>query len=170
MPTFSTHPDSWFADLGWIESMGQRKAPSSVPLVATRIKGIPAWITPPWALESSAQQGSWAAISNEFEHTNAPLMVCDLPPGERGNWDNAWIVQPRHTRWLRADEETGTFLPLPKHRAKQLRKGTERGLHVASETDVQLLFELHQQARARKSIASNADMLKGLLSWGGVCT
>ncbi len=165
MPTFSTHPTSWFADPGWIESLGMNTAPTHAPLVATRIKGVRAWITPPWAIESATEPEAWARFRQELDQSGVPLIVCDLPPGQRGSWNNTWIVQSRHTRWLRATGNTPTFPALPKHRAKQIRKGTERGLTLQPERDINLLLHLHQRARVRKSIASDAGKLKGLLSW-----
>lgn len=164
MPTFSTHPTSWFADSGWIESVGQQAVPASACLIAVHIKGVPAWITPSWALESYVEASKLEGLCTELEAAHTPLVVCDLPPGLRGTWGPFWHVQVRHTRWLQADE-TGAFPKRPKHRTKQARKGEERGLRIEATKDLDVLLAMHQNARERKSIASDASKLRSLLAW-----
>lgn len=165
MPSFTPHPNSWFADDGWIEALNQQQVPVNAQLMATRVKGLRAWITPSWALDSHVEEGNLKALCTTLEAARAPLIVCDLPPGLRGEWAPTWLVQERHTRWLRADEATGAFPPMPKHRAKQARKGFDRGLQIEAEGNINILLKLHQLARERKSIASDTSKLSGLLSW-----
>ena len=77
---------------------------------ANGIKGIPAAITPPWALETgeiTIDHGQ--ALRRALESAALPLVVCDLPPGVPCTWEKPWIVQHKHTRWLQAID--GQFLP-----------------------------------------------------------
>ena len=164
MPSFTPHPTSWYADDGWIGSLAQNPAQSSAQLMATRVKGVPAWITPSWALEVHVKASEIEDLCKELGDASTPLVVCDLPPGLHGSWGPSWHVQTCHTRWLEADE-TGTFPRRPKHRTKQARKGPERGLRIEATNDIGVLLALHQNARERKSIASDAGKLRALLTW-----
>lgn len=164
MASFTPHPTSWYAGDGWIEALDQQTTPSSTPLMAARVKGVPAWITPSWALESHVESTKLEALCTELETASTPLVVCDLPPGLQGMWGPSWHVQARHTRWLEADEN-GTFPTRPKHRAKQARKGEERGLRIEATQNLDVLLALHQNARERKSIASDGSKLRMLLAW-----
>ncbi len=164
MPSFTPHPTSWYADNGWIEALGLEAVQSSAPLMAARVKGVPAWITPSWALESHVNASKLASLCTELDAVHVPLVVCDLPPGLRGTWGPSWQVQSRHTRWLQADE-AGAFPNRPKHRTKQARKGEERGLRIEATNDLDVLLALHQNARERKSIASDARKLSAVLAW-----
>ena len=164
MPPFIPHPSSWYADDGWMEALAQNPVQSSAQLMAARVKGIPAWITPSWALETHIKASKLEDLCTELEAARTPLVVCDLPPGLRGTWGPSWHVQARHTRWLQADE-TGAFPKRPKHRTKQARKGEERGLRIEATKNLDVLLALHQNARERKSIASDAGKLHALLAW-----
>ena len=164
MASFTPHPTSWYADAGWIEALDQQATPSSIQLMAARVKGVPAWITPSWALESHIEASQLRDFCAELEAASTPLVVCDLPPGLHGTWGPSWQVQARHTRWLEADEN-GTFPTRPKHRTKQARKGEERGLRIETNQRLDVLLALHQNARERKSIASDSGKLRKLLVW-----
>jgi len=164
MPSFTPHPTSWYADDGWIEALAQNPAQSRAQLMAARVKGVPAWITPSWALEVHVKASEIEGLCKELGDASTPLVVCDLPPGLRGSWGPSWHVQARHTRWLRASE-AGAFPERPKHRTKQARKGAEHGLRIEGTNHLDVLVALHQNARERKSIASDAGKLRTLLAW-----
>lgn len=144
--------------------MQVEQAVDSAALARQRIKGIPAAITPPWALETgkiTIDHGQ--ALRRALESAALPLVVCDLPPGVSCTWEKPWTVQHKHTRWLQAID--GQFPSLPKHRSKQARKAVAQGLRLEPCADVALLLQLHQQVRERKSIPSDAAALKRLLTW-----
>ena len=164
MVSFTPQPTSWYADDGWIEALGTESISSSFQFMAARVKGVPAWITPSWALETHIEASKLRDFCAELEASSTPLVVCDLPPGLRGTWGASWLVQARHTRWLEADE-AGNFPTRPKHRIKQARKGKERGLRIEATKDLDALLALHQNTRERKSIASDAGQLRMLLAW-----
>jgi hypothetical protein len=137
-------------------------------LIHTHIKGIPALITPPWAL--------YAAPSNSipdtheiqramriFEQASAPLIVWDLPPNARHDFPSKWHVKEKHTRQLQCDSK-GFFPALPKHRQKQIRKAERTGIRLIPCTDVERMLALHQLARHRKNITSDASQLHALLT------
>jgi hypothetical protein len=164
MASLTQHPNSWFSDPSWLQALQLEQAVDSAALARQRIKGIPAAITPPWALETSEitiDHGQ--ALRRALESAALPLVVCDLPPGVPCTWEKPWIVQHKHTRWLQAID--GQFPPLPKHRSKQVRKAVAQGLRLEPCADVALLLQLHQQVRERKSIPSDAAALKRLLTW-----
>lgn len=164
MASPTQHPDSWFSDPQWLQALQVGQAVDSAALARLRIKGIPAAITPPWALETGEVTSDHVqALRRALESSALPLVVCDLPPGFPCMWEKPWIVQQKHTRWLKAVD--GQFPPLPKHRSKQVRKALAQGLHLEPCADVALLLQLHQQVRERKSIPSDAAALKRLLSW-----
>ncbi len=144
--------------------MQVEQAVDNAALARQRIKGIPAAITPPWALETgeiTIDHGQ--ALRRTLESAALPLVVCDLPPGVPCTWEKPWIVQHKHTRWLQAID--GQFPSLPKHRSKQARKAVAQGLRLEPCADVALLLQLHQQVRERKSIPFDAAALKRLLTW-----
>lgn len=164
MASPTQHPDSWFSDPQWLQALQVGQAVDSAALARLRIKGIPAAITPPWALETGEVTSDHVqALRRALESSALPLVVCDLPPGFPCMWEKPWIVQQKHTRWLKAVD--GQFPPLPKHRSKQVRKALAQGLRLEPCADVALLLQLHQQVRERKSIPSDAAALKRLLSW-----
>ncbi len=164
MVSFTPHPTSWYADDGWIKALGTVSISSSFHFMAARVKGVPAWITPSWALETHIEASKLRDFCAQLEAASPPLIVCDLPPGLRGTWGASWHVQSRHTRWLEADG-SGTFPTRPNHRTKHARTGTERGLRMEAMKNLDVLLALHQNARERKSIASDADQLRMLLAW-----
>lgn len=158
------HPDSWFSDPLWLQALQVRQAIDNVALAHQRVKGIPAAITPPWALETGGVDfGNAQALRLSFESAALPLVVCDLPPGVPCDWGKPWIVQQKHTRWLQAAD--GQFPSFPKNRSKQVRKALAQGLRLEPSADIELLLQLHQQARERKSIPSDAAALERLLTW-----
>lgn len=138
---------------------------NDVALGRKSIKGLPAAITPPWALETGGiHADNLQTTKATFETTHFPLVVCDLPPGVACDWGKPWVVQQKHTRWLHA-EENNEFPPLPKNRSKQARKAIEQGLRLEPSSDLTLLLHLHQQVRERKSIPSDEAALERLLGW-----
>ena len=164
MASPTQHPNSWFSDPQWLQTLQVGQAIDNVALACQRVKGIPAAITPPWALETgeiTIDHGQ--ALRNALESAALPLVVCDLPPGVPCTWEKPWIVQQKHTRWLKA--VNGQFPSLPKHRSKQVRKALAQWLRVEPCADIALLLQLHQQVRERKSIPSDAAALKRLLTW-----
>ena len=164
MASPTQHPNSWFSDPSWLQALQVEQAVDNAALARQRIKGIPAAITPPWALETgeiTIDHGQ--ALRRTLESAALPLVVCDLPPGIPCTWEKPWIVQHKHTRWLQAID--GQFPSLPKHRSKQARKAVAQGLHLEPCADVALLLQLHQKVRERKSIPSDAAALKRLLTW-----
>ena len=164
MASPTQHPDSWFSDPQWLQALQVGQAVDSAALARLRIKGIPAAITPPWALETGEVTSDHVqALRRALESSALPLVVCDLPPGFPCMWEKPWIVQQKHTRWLKAVD--GQFPPLPKHRSKQVRKALAQGLRLETCADVALLLQLHQQVRERKSIPSDAAALMRLLTW-----
>lgn len=164
MASPTQHPNSWFSDPGWLQALQAEQAVDSGALAHQRIKGIPAAITPPWALETGKVTiDDVQAIRRALESAALPLVVCDLPPGVPCTWEKPWIVQQKHTRWLQAIN--GQFPSLPKHRSKQVRKALTQGLRLEPCVDVALLLQLHQQVRERKSIPSDATALTRLLTW-----
>lgn len=165
MRPITSHPISWYSDDGWIDSLGQQRVPVNAQLIDTRVKGIRAWITPPWAIESCVEAKHLGVLCSELNVAQIPLIVCDLPSGLRGTWTNSWILQTRHTRSLHVDEATQKFPMMPKHRAKQARRGAKRGLRIEVEADINVLLGLHQKTRERKAIISDPNKLRGLLSW-----
>jgi hypothetical protein len=164
MASPTQHPDSWFSDPQWLQALQVGQAVDSAALARLRIKGIPAAITPPWALETGEVTSDHVqALRRALESSALPLVVCDLPPSVPCAWEKPWIVQQKHTRWLKAVD--GQFPPLPKHRSKQVRKALAQGLRLEPCADVALLLQLHQQVRERKSIPSDAAALMRLLTW-----
>ena len=101
MTLHSPHPHSWFDDSEWIHALGLNQTPAKSSLVNGSVKGIPAWHTPPWALEvgglESVDLNTWRKL---LEQASIGLIVCDLPPAMDCDWGAQWHVQQRHTRWL----------------------------------------------------------------------
>lgn len=131
-----------------------------------RVQGATALATPAWALDTGFDgQSGWtpaheAELVAAMRSVGARLAVVDLPAGvtaDPGAQWKGWAVT-RHTRL--ADLATS----LPKHRSKQVRKARRLGLQ--SLTDPSALADmvaLHQSARARKAIPSDAQELHRLL-------
>ena len=164
MASPTQHPNSWFSDPSWLKALQVEQAVENVAVVRHSIKGIPAAITPPWALETGeANIDDAQTLRRGLESAALLLVVCDLPPGVPCTWEKPWIVQQKHTRWLQAIN--GQFPSLPKHRSKQVRKALAQGLRLEPCADVALLLQLHQKVRKRKSIPSDAAALKRLLTW-----
>jgi lipid II:glycine glycyltransferase (peptidoglycan interpeptide bridge formation enzyme) len=133
-----------------------------------RIKGIPALITPPWALFATPSSATPDSLEIEqamrlFQEHSASLIVWDLPPNIRHDFPPDWNVIAKHTRQLQTDN-TGLFPSLPKHRQKQIRKAKGAGIQLIPCTDVDRMLALHQLARHRKNITSDASQLHALLT------
>jgi len=162
MHTPATHPTCWYSDPKWLANG------STGGLMHARIKGIPALITPPWALYATPSNSipdthEFQRAMRLFEQASASLIVWDLPPSVRTDFPPSWHVIVKHTRQLQTDAE-GLFPPLPKHRQKQIRKADSAGIQLIPCTDVKRMVALHQLARHRKNIASDASQLHALLT------
>lgn len=165
MPQHSSHPNAWFNDPNWLQALKLASPEQANMLAKGRIKGVPAWHTPPWALDvgglESVDLDAWR---NALEEASIGLIVCDLPPAMDCDWGAPWHIQQRHTRWLSC-EASGHFPPLPKHRAKQVRKAQAKGIILEPSSEVGTLVNLHQMARDRKSIPSDGQALERLFKW-----
>lgn len=132
-------------------------------LESVRVQGVPALLTPSWALEvPGAEEVECAAdFKNQSE-----LIVVDFTPEVEVN-EKAWLaagwhLQERHTRWL---ELTSDFEQhLPKNRRKQLRRAHAAGFEVTPLEDMQILAATHSASRIRKSIANDYGKLMKLLT------
>lgn len=164
MNSAAAHPHSWFADPIWFKAVRCQNERNVAGLCSARITGVRAMITPPWALHvgKNFTSDSIEVYRHELEDLPASAIVCDLPPGTTCDWPAPWLLQERHTRWLQANDEA-VFPELPKHRRKQLRKAEQTGLKISTCLEVKRVLSLHQQARERKSIASNHRTLEPLL-------
>ena len=170
MASFTPHPTSWYADAGWIEALDQQATPFKHSINGRPRERSTSMDHPIVGIESHIEASQLRDFCAELEAASTPLVVCDLPPGLHGTWGPSWQVQARHTRWLEADEN-GTFPTRPKHRTKQARKGEERGLRIETNQSLDVLLALHQNARERKSIASDSGKLRKLLVLGtDICT
>lgn len=134
----------------------------AMTLESIRVQGVPAVVTPSWALEVPGAESS--ACANNLK--NLPrLVVVDFTPEadlDQKVWrKEGWHLQERHTRWLdlAADFEDH----LPKNRRKQLRRARAAGFEVTPLEDMQILAATHSASRTRKSVANNEQKLLGLL-------
>lgn len=129
----------------------------------SRVHGIPAWITAPWALHAGIQsQLELLELKSHLDNNAPPLVVIDLPVGLECSWEN-WIIQRRHSRILSLSPSSSAIEKFPKNRKKQLRKFHELGLKIESVDDPERILRLHQLARNRKGIKSNGNQLMRLL-------
>lgn len=139
-------------------------------IARVRLRGIPAWVTPPWSLDVGYIGGPWTATDwaeaqQALLDANIPLAAWDFPVG----WDPGKIsdfglkrvhLAHRHTRWAFCDA------PLPANRRKQVARAQRAGLHWVRRTDseaVEVMLRLHQGARHRKGIASDERGLRSLM-------
>jgi hypothetical protein len=162
------HNGSWFMDREWCRLTSGNEpweGPNGILLSASRIKGIPALITAPWALHAEWQGEAIDAIKQALEKQYRPLVVLDLPLYADCSWASPWIVQESHTRMLNWSNEASGLKRWPKHRLKQVKKAMARGIMIESSHDVNEMVQLHQMARHRKSIASDEEGLKKLLEY-----
>ena len=160
------HNGSWFMDREWCRlTTGNEpwEGPNGILLSASRIKGIPALITAPWALHSEWQGEAIDAVKLALEKQDRALVVLDLPLDASCSWLSPWLVQEGHTRILNWSSEESGLKRWPKHRLKQVKKAMTRGIVIESSHDVNEMVQLHQMARHRKSIASDEEGLKRLL-------
>lgn len=134
------------------------------------LRGIAAWVTPPWSLDVGYNGGpwtatDWATAQRAMCDANIPFAAWDFPVG----WDPGEVSVPvkrrlhlahRHTRWAFCDS------PLPSNRRKQVARAQRAGLHWVRRTDpeaVEVMLRLHQGARHRKGIASDERGLRSLM-------
>lgn len=149
----------------WLEGMAAPAVDGPFGrLQRARIQGLSALVTPSWALDCGAEAAVWtpaleASISAAVRGQRARLAVYDLPAGMplADAAFKGWFVE-RHTR------VADLVNPLPKHRLKQARKAHRLGMRVDFGcNDVSQMVSLHQLARSRKSIPSDAAALTKLL-------
>ena len=162
----SPHTDSWFMDLQWCLLTTHHEpwsGPKGLVLARTSIKGIPAVITPPWALHTDWNEEGLHELRPALERLSEALVVVDLPLGMDCAWQKPWNVQNSHTRILSWNLNQTGFEKWPKHRLKQVKKAAVKGITIEHSHDVEELIHLHQLARQRKSIVSDEDALKQLL-------
>lgn len=154
-------PEDWYADPVWAEVHPGGRLVAGGPAVRLRVRGMPALVTPPWAVQVAAagvDLEAWAAQPEPWKVVDAPPGLptpeC-IPPG-------GWFLQ-RHTRMLAVHPE-GAAAAVPAHRRKQLGRAARAGLVVESGVPVDELLRLHQTARHRKGIPSDARALASLLT------
>ncbi|MDE0980152.1 MAG: GNAT family N-acetyltransferase, partial [Flavobacteriales bacterium] len=155
-------PVSWFSDPLWSNGLATwGDIANQKLLVKGRIKGIRALYTPPGAMHVALDTPiCWENLGK----SNFPCVVVDLPPGMPCDADSDWMIQERHTRqlnWLR--ESDNPVEELPKHRLKQIRKGERYGLRVELSSDQDRIVSLHQVARKRKQLPSDATLVRSQL-------
>ena len=168
MPSPSEHTNSWFMDETWCRLTTEQEpwiGPFGAVMCNASIKGLRALITPPWALHTEWSSEKNADLRMALENENKPLVVIDLPLNHSCNWKAPWIVQESHTRMITWDAgvPASAHDQWPKHRLKQLRKGSAKGIVIEGCTDVDEMMALHQMARERKSLPSDAHALRRLL-------
>lgn len=136
----------------------------SVRLERSRVQGLPALITPMWALEVPGLQ---AESAENLTTAGAPVVVVDFAPNTIDaagfhDWRAAgWSLQARHTRWLSLPAFNRA--QLPKQRRKQLRFAESQGWHIHPIDNLETLAELHNTSRSRKGIANDQEKLQSLL-------
>jgi hypothetical protein len=122
-------------------------------------KGARALVTPPWSLDIDAPNAQ--RIVEHMAACKAPIQILDLPAGvalPAGLKLGSVCAHPRHTRQIKIDGYA-----LPKKRAQQARRALRDGVTVEASRDVLAHIELHQAARHRKGIASDAQGLRTLM-------
>lgn len=156
---------SAYASPAWAPGKMKRIACPGGPEIAlesVRIQGIPALVTPAWALEVP---GAQAIITCADNLKWGALAVIDLPiesEVDAAQWLAAgWLLQKRHTRWLDLSGDVEEHLP--KNRRKQLRRARAAGFEVLPLDDMQILAATHAASRNRKAIANDDDKLISLL-------
>ncbi len=149
----------------WLEGMAAPAVDGPFGrLQRARIQGVSALVTPSWALDCGVETTAWtaeleAAVLAAMRDHRSRVAVYDLPAGMplAAEPFKGWFVE-RHTRI--ADLASS----LPKHRLKQARKAQRLGMRVDfGRNDVPQMVKLHQLARDRKSIPSDAAALTKLL-------
>ena len=132
--------------------------------VPMRMKwGIQALGTPPWAQDIGPYRDK-TALCAALKASRAALTVLDLPAGTTAPQDlppHSWAVQ-RHTRQISLGDEDPVE-QWPATRRKQFRRAEREGMTASRSVDLNLLVELHQAARHRKGIVSEAEQLRRLL-------
>ena len=162
----SPHRSSWFMDPQWCRITTNQEpwlGPNKIALARTTIKGIPAIITPPWALNTDWNGLKLHDLKRALEKSSEALVVIDLPIGKTCEWQKPWNIQETHTRILEWNQNETGLEQWPKHRLKQVKKAASKGITIEHSYDVEEMVQLHQLARQRKSIDSNEDALKKLL-------
>lgn len=158
------HPSNWYCDPAWISAVSGNAGATPLQLMRTKVKGVSALITPSWSTYAAMPgNASLESIKSSLDESKEPLIVADFPPGVSCDWKAPWMLHDLHTRWLEANG-SGVFPQIPKHRAKQIRKGVNAGIHISTCTDLERMVRLHQNSRTRKSIPSNEQGLRSLLN------
>lgn len=126
--------------------------------------GVRAWMTLPWAQDIGTFHNE--SVLRLLTEQRVSMVVLDLPP----NLDlplpddcPAWSIQ-RHTRQLALTAQEDPIDHWPANRRKQLRRAEREGMTAEATRDIQLLVDLHQAARHRKGLKSDARALTALLS------
>jgi hypothetical protein len=123
-------------------------------------KGARALVTPPWSLDIDAPNAQ--RIVEHMAACKVPIQILDLPAGvalPAGFKLGSVCAHPRHTRQIKIEGYA-----LPKKRAQQARRALRDGVTVEAARDVLAHIELHQAARQRKGIASDAQGLRTLMT------
>jgi len=125
--------------------------------------GLAALTTPPWA-QDIGHAPDPEAITTLLQTAAEPLVVLDLPatmtPPELPS--GSWAVE-RHTRQTPLQPDKDPVDTWPSTRRKQLRRAERDGMTVEKTEDLDVLVQLHQSARDRKGLKSDARALCTLL-------
>jgi hypothetical protein len=130
-----------------------------------RIQGIPALVTPQWALDAGTHGALWEAkhedsVEAAMTRARARLAVVDLPAGmaKTDGLPRIGHFQERHTR------KAQLGAALPSNRRKQVRRALRAGFTFEEDgMDLDRLITLHQGARERKAIPSDGLALHRLI-------
>ena len=125
--------------------------------------GLTALTTPPWA-QDIGHGPDLQAITTLLQTAAEPLIVLDLPatmtPPELPS--GSWAVE-RHTRQSALRPNEDPVDAWPSTRRKQLRRAERECMAVEQTADLNVLVQLHQAARDRKGLKSDAQTLHTLL-------
>ena len=125
--------------------------------------GLSALTTPPWA-QDIGHTPNPAAITTLLRNAIEPLIVLDLPTGMTPPElpSGSWAVE-RHTRQSALHPNEDPVDAWPSTRRKQLRRADREGMAVEQTDDLDVLVQLHQAARNRKGLKSDARALRKLM-------
>lgn len=126
--------------------------------------GLRALTTPPWAQDIGVPEGL-DGLGRVLSDARQPLVVLDLPAGmEPGHaWPHGGRWQERHTRQIPLHKDSDPVEAWPTTRRKQLRRAEREGMLAERCDDPDMMVALHQAARVRKGITSDASALGTLL-------
>ena len=125
--------------------------------------GLTALTTLPWA-QDIGHAPDPEAITTLLQTAAEPFIVLDLPatmtPPELPS--GSWAVE-HHTRQSALHPNEDPVDAWPPTRRKQLRRAEREGMAADQTDDLDLLVHLHQAARDRKGLKSDARGLRALL-------